>query len=118
MGHRARDGRKDRHRNAGADPSNRQGSGLEQPTERAMSMHTPAPWIISANDNLIRANDDRHTVICNFAASLKNPAVMADAKLIAAAPDLLDALADAQEFVDRHSEPWYTSGQELLEKIR
>jgi ABC-type amino acid transport substrate-binding protein len=29
-----------------------------------------------------------------------------------------EALREAEAFVDRHSEPWYTSGQELLAKIR
>lgn len=29
-----------------------------------------------------------------------------------------EALREAEAFVDRHSEPWYTSGQELLVKIR
>lgn len=32
--------------------------------------------------------------------------------------DLLSVLEEAEQFVDRHSEPWYSSGQELLAKIR
>lgn len=30
---------------------------------------------------------------------------------------LLEALQEAREFVSRHSEPWYYSGQQLLGKI-
>lgn len=31
---------------------------------------------------------------------------------------VIEALEEAEQFVDRHSEPWYRSGQELLSKIR
>lgn len=31
---------------------------------------------------------------------------------------LIRLLNDAEAFVDRHSEPWYTSGQELLQRLR
>jgi hypothetical protein len=54
--------------------------------------HTPGSWVIDTNDNLIHANDARHTIVCSFAATLRNPSVMADARLIAAAPDMLEAL--------------------------
>lgn len=33
-------------------------------------------------------------------------------------PILLETLLEAEAFVDRHSEPWYTTGQLLLAKIR
>lgn len=38
--------------------------------------------------------------------------------LLSRLDDLRDALEEAESFVDRHSEPWYRSGQELLAKIR
>ena len=31
---------------------------------------------------------------------------------------MLDALIYAEEFIDQHSEPWYTTGQLLLAKVR
>jgi hypothetical protein len=49
-------------------------------------------WNLDLKGNRILANDDRQTIICHFSASLRNPEVFADAALIAAAPDLLDAL--------------------------
>jgi hypothetical protein len=42
----------------------------------------------------------------------------ANARLIAASPELLEALIEAEKFVDRHTEEWYSAGQELLTKIR
>jgi hypothetical protein len=56
-----------------------------------MSKHTPSPWVIDAERGLIHATDDRHTVVCHI-GNLMNPAIAADARLIAAAPELLDAL--------------------------
>lgn len=32
--------------------------------------------------------------------------------------ELLDTLKEAEEFINRHSEPWYMSGQALLSKIQ
>ena len=54
--------------------------------------HTPGPWEIDLEENRILATDDRRTIVCYFAGSLLNPSVMADARLIAAAPDLLESL--------------------------
>ena len=51
-------------------------------------------WNIDTEGNRILADDERQTIICNFSASLKNPEVMADAALIAAAPELLRALEE------------------------
>jgi hypothetical protein len=57
-----------------------------------MTKHTPGPWIIDAEENFIHATDPRHTIVCGFYATLRNPEVMADARLIAAAPELLSEL--------------------------
>ena len=51
--------------------------------------HTPGPWRIDADDNLIVAADGDY--ICSM-SNMKHPGVAADAALIAAAPDLLAAL--------------------------
>lgn len=39
-------------------------------------------------------------------------------KLAVRTVDLEAALSDATDFVDRHSETWYRSGQELLTRLR
>lgn len=36
----------------------------------------------------------------------------------ASSTELLEVLKDAEEFIDRHSKKWYTSGQELLARVR
>ena len=51
-------------------------------------------WILVEEDNLIHQDDDRQTVVCHMSATVRNPEVMRDAKLICAAPELLDALED------------------------
>jgi hypothetical protein len=58
------------------------------------AQHTPGPWVIDSELNAVRAEDHRHTIICRFVPTLSNPDVMADALLIAAAPDLLSALEE------------------------
>jgi hypothetical protein len=63
-----------------------------------MSKHTAAPWIIDGENNLIHSSDDRHTIVCSI-GNIKHPAVMADARLIAAAPTMLEALAQINYWV-------------------
>lgn len=52
-----------------------------------MSKHTPVTWFVDIEGNRILANDDRATIICHMSATVRNPEVMADANLIAAAPE-------------------------------
>jgi hypothetical protein len=55
--------------------------------------HTPGPWIVTNEDPpRILATDDRATVVAVTTAPRSNPSNMADARLIAAAPELLEAL--------------------------
>lgn len=49
-------------------------------------------WILDEENNLVHEDDDRHTIICNFPCTLKNPSMKADALKVAAALDLLEAL--------------------------
>lgn len=52
----------------------------------------PGPWIVDGDGNRVVATDLRKTIICHASASCSNPSVMADARLIAAAPALAEAL--------------------------
>lgn len=61
-----------------------------------MSRHTPGPW--SADNTGIHgyrvlANDERRTIVCDVTGSVSNTQARADAHLIAAAPELADALS-------------------------
>ena len=77
-------------------------------------------WVIDEEDNLIHANDDRHTVICSFPVTLKNPSVKADALKIAAAPELLEALIEASEWVSEYVSQMraYTISDEAAKSLR
>lgn len=76
--------------------------------------HTPGPWLRRGQTDSIDSADGRSVCWVN----LHTMPAEANARLISAAPDLLEALQEAQDFIDRHSEPWYTSGQALLTKVR
>jgi hypothetical protein len=62
-----------------------------------MSEHTPAPWPIAR----AQFGSDHYTIGSRppFVAVVKR---IADARLIAAAPDLLAALQDAVEYLQHH----------------
>lgn len=61
-----------------------------------MTEWTPGPWPVD-EDARVLACDDRSTIICLPSASPSNPTVMADAHLLAAAPDLYAALESITE---------------------
>jgi hypothetical protein len=67
-----------------------------------MAKHQSGPWIVDTEGNRILACDPRATIICHMSATTRNPEVMADARLIAAAPDLLAALIEAEKIVAEH----------------
>lgn len=66
---------------------------------------TPAPWTIVHEDNLIVGSDARRTIACHLAGNSKSPDVLADARLIAAAPELLEVLREAAVYVPDHHGP-------------
>lgn len=93
------------------------------PGEKEMMEHTKGVWKAEAYNSrmgsLITFGDMSKGEAIGIVYAQRNPyEAQANARLIAAAPELLEALKEAEEFVDRHSESWYTSGQELLKKIR
>jgi hypothetical protein len=62
-----------------------------------VSKHTPGPWWLYANESPIvirggQGDDEIH--VCTVNAPWSNAQALADARLIAAAPDLLEALKD------------------------
>ncbi len=70
--------------------------------------HTPKPWKIDgAISTRVLLIDDAKGHAIGEIVDTRNPA---NAKLIAAAPDLLDALCTALPFVEDHAEDHATSG--------
>lgn len=65
-------------------------------------MHTPAPWKLAAghSNRVLLINDARGHAVGEY-VDTRNPA---DAHLIAAAPDLLEALCTALPFVEDHED--------------
>jgi hypothetical protein len=83
-----------------------------------MSKHTPGPWHVSEewDGTSIKAGHFHvtHTIqSCGFHPDEEDKAVtQANARLIAAAPDLLEMLVEAANFIQP-----YSVGQNLLERI-
>jgi hypothetical protein len=63
-----------------------------------MSKFTPGPWLVGDYDKLTILTANRALRIAS--ADFQTRQCVANAKLIAAAPDLLEALAKATEFLD------------------
>jgi hypothetical protein len=69
--------------------------------------HTPGPWHIGTNgDSIDAANLDK---ICDIPRYVTNPNRVADAALIAAAPDMLEALKSIIEWHDDEHD-WPVNG--------
>lgn len=67
--------------------------------------HTPAPWYFSNEGVLrVRAKDDDE-VVCSYAGYENCEREYANARLIAAAPDLLEALQEMTAIVKKNSYP-------------
>lgn len=69
--------------------------------------HTPGPWTPyfgSTTDTILVSDSEEHAVVNNFGARTHKggagyPEVAANARLISAAPDLLEACKDAESIV-------------------
>lgn len=84
-------------------------------------MHTPGPWVVRATGRiLVLASDQRETIVCEVTGASSNPTAVADARLIAAAPELLEAAEDVlREFgKGMASMPVGSPKREALRKLR
>lgn len=79
-----------------------------------MKTHTKGPWEFRA-PNIKPANSLGHLATLS---DYDRATQVADGHLIAAAPELLEALKEALEFVKDNSEDWYMIGQRLIDKIQ
>jgi hypothetical protein len=83
--------------------------------------HTPGPWkVVKTDDHISRPKDfrvDGPTYTANSCCGCSDTGnmVLADARLIAAAPELLDAL---NNFVEFFAPQYYTNSGAEFQKIR
>ena len=70
-----------------------------------MSKHTPGPWVVDpANPNLVARDGDVYEYICEVSPSVFSNSThsydqeCANARLIAVAPELLEALKELMEY--------------------
>ena len=60
------------------------------------ALGTPGPWVVDVQSPLrVLASDPRQTIVAPDLGPPSNPSCLADARLIAAAPDLLEACRTA-----------------------
>lgn len=80
--------------------------------------HTPGSWKIGDWPQIV-ATDARETIVCNITGASSNEQATADARLIAAAPDLLEALRamhDAVAMIVGNDSPVLQSAQAAIAK--
>lgn len=86
-----------------------------------MIEHTPGPWHRNikpaSHYPVVFAGRNTHVAMV-VSNGLPEDEVEANIALVTAAPELLAALILAEEFVTRHTEDWYVSGQNDLAVIR
>jgi len=82
--------------------------------------HTPGVWrffvLGDANQNCLLTNDVRWVIAFSQNGELNTPEQIANAKLIAAAPDLLDALIKAEEHMSLTNSTLRTFNNERLKE--
>ncbi len=76
-----------------------------------MAKHTPGPWVVDADDNTLITTPDLHAV----GETVAKAALSSDARLIAAAPDLLKALDMMERHFSRYDD---THNNLVLEQAR
>ena len=72
-----------------------------------MANHTPGPWYVKRNGvrSPVNSEDGRHIAMINYnPMTMPNEMHEANARLIAAAPEMLDILIDLQESAQYWSE--------------
>ena len=67
-----------------------------------MSGHTPGPWVVERADDAYCIANVGNLVIMPCGGKVKHDNAEADARLIAAAPDLLEALEQVCRIWDHH----------------
>ena len=66
-----------------------------------MTQHTPGPWVTCGYENLIVNDNEGNTIVITPGGSTGTRLEMkANARLIAAAPELLEALETCLAFID------------------
>ena len=72
--------------------------------------HTPGPWVVAETrlgyDTIVRTQQGRGPVASILIAGYLRPVAMANARLVAAAPELLDALKTILVISDRKHDAW------------
>jgi hypothetical protein len=80
-----------------------------------MNAHTPGPWTIPARDSGVTVNAG-HGIVAEVYAVDVGTTQIANARLIAAAPDLLEALHDA--LVQLECSPMVSGYSEVVKRAR
>lgn len=87
-----------------------------------MTQHTKGPWYIKGtNPPYIYANDAMEIICqCDSIKEMTKDQEMANARLIAAAPELLEALEKALDFEDADYMPnnWFNIARTAIDKAK
>lgn len=84
-----------------------------------MSKHTPGPWIVGQPEDhpyMVQKMDDEeywfHSIAdCEVGENMTEEEGKANARLIAAAPELLEALEDCLKFLEQENKRYYRDGE-------
>jgi len=90
-----------------------------------MSGHTPGPWVVERADDAYCIASVGNLVVMPSSGKVKHDNTEADARLISAAPDLLEALemivAEADSYTARTGKPvynWLDQARAAIAKAR
>lgn len=82
------------------------------------SKHTPGPWTIEPFDNFDKSIVIREPGVAVDNDDVNHAEAAANARLIAAAPDLLAALRECLTVIDPEADPTHRSNREILAQAR